>query len=146
VSLPTIVVDASVAIKWVVPEPDSSDAELLLDTHRLIAPQLIYAECGNILWKLVRRGQLSFEQALLATTLVDDFAVQTVSMRELVPSAVDLSVRLDHPAYDCFYAALAILQECAFVTADSKLCIKARLGLKPHEAARFVMLGSLARR
>lgn len=144
-TLPTLVVDASVAIKWVVPEPDSIDAVSLLDTHRLIAPQLIYAECGNILWKLVRIGELPIDRAIKATTLVDDFAVQTVSMRELVPKAVDLAIRMDHPAYDCFYAALAVLQECAFVTADKKFLAKAQSVLPKGEAERFLSLGNLKR-
>jgi predicted nucleic acid-binding protein len=143
--LPTLVVDASVAIKWVVPEQDSIDAESLLDTHRLIAPQLIYAECGNILWKLVHSGELSVDKAMRATTLVDDFAVRTVSMRELMPKAVDLAIRMDHPAYDCFYAALAVLQDCTFVTADKKFLAKARSALPRGEAERFVSLSNLKR-
>jgi len=144
-SLPALVVDASVAIKWIVPEPDSAAAVSLVDAHRLIAPQLIYAECANILWKLMRRGNLSVSQTMHATTLVDDFAVETVSMRELVPLAVDLSIRLDHAAYDCFYVALAVLQDCRLVTADEKLLRKAKALLAPADAERCVSLESIAR-
>ena len=123
---PVLVVDASVAIKWVVPEAGSDAAEALIGSYRLIAPQLIYAECANILWKMTRRGELSGEEMLKASTLVDDFAIQTVSMRELVPLALDASVRIDHAAYDCFYLALAFLQRCPMVTADSRLVRKLR--------------------
>ena len=47
----TFVIDASVAIKWVVEEPGTPEA-LLLRRHRLLAPDLLMAECANILWKL----------------------------------------------------------------------------------------------
>lgn len=142
--LPTIVVDASVAIKWVVPEADSTVAERLVDRFRLIAPQLIYAECANIIWKMARRAELTPEEAMGATTVIDDFAVQTVSMRELVPMAVDFSIRLDHPVYDCFYLALAALHECPLVTADGKLHRKVHALLLAEHADRCVMLEAFA--
>jgi predicted nucleic acid-binding protein len=45
-----LVIDASVAIKWVIDEPGTKEALSLLK-HRLYAPDLLVAECGNILWK-----------------------------------------------------------------------------------------------
>jgi predicted nucleic acid-binding protein len=47
-----LVIDASVAVKWVVEEPGTQEA-LLLRQHRLLAPDLLVAECANILWKKV---------------------------------------------------------------------------------------------
>ena len=43
-----LVIDASVAIKWVVSEPDGDHAEVLLD-HGLAASDLLFAECADIL-------------------------------------------------------------------------------------------------
>jgi predicted nucleic acid-binding protein len=47
----TIVIDASVAVKWVVREPDSDAADALLDDIELIAPVLWLAEAANVLWR-----------------------------------------------------------------------------------------------
>ena len=47
-----LVIDASVAVKWVVPELVSERAERLLD-HGLVAPDLLFAECANLLWEKV---------------------------------------------------------------------------------------------
>ena len=58
----TWVIDASVAIKWVVDEPGTEQA-LLLRRHHLVAPDLLVPECANILWKKIRRGELSEAQA-----------------------------------------------------------------------------------
>jgi predicted nucleic acid-binding protein len=65
-----VVIDASVAVKWVVPEPGSERAELLLD-RGLVAPDLLFAECANILWEKVRRGELTTEEANVAAQTLE---------------------------------------------------------------------------
>ena len=62
----TLVVDASVAVKWVIPEAGAADALSLRRQAKLISPDLLLAECANILWKKVRRNELSKDEALLA--------------------------------------------------------------------------------
>ena len=53
------VIDASVAVKWFVPEVHSEHAlRLLRKKFALLAPELIQAEFGNILWKKCRAGEL----------------------------------------------------------------------------------------
>lgn len=143
-SRPILVVDSSVAIKWVVPEPDSTVAVDLVGPFRLIAPHLIYAECANVLWKKQRRGEISRSELLSAVGVVDDFSVETVSMRELTAPAVDLSILLDHAVYDCFYLALSIVQECKLVTADGRLYRKIHATLSRDVAERCVMLAAFA--
>ena len=54
----TYVVDASVVIKWVVEEDGTPEALDLRQKGRLIAPELLVAECANILWKKVERDEL----------------------------------------------------------------------------------------
>lgn len=116
-----LVVDASVAIKWVVEEEGSQAAAMLLDGPGLAAPDLLMPECANILWKKVRRGELAPEEARLAAELLQRAAVELVPMRPLMPAALALAVRLDHPAYDCAYLALAVERDHPFVTADTRL-------------------------
>ena len=57
---PTLVVDASVALKWVLPQEDSDLAEGLLDRGvRLCAPAFVFVELANALWFQMRAGKLS---------------------------------------------------------------------------------------
>ena len=121
---PTLVVDASVAVKWLIPEPDSDRARALRGRFRLIAPQLIYAECANIIWKKSRRGDISAEEAGRIAALIDDLDIEVASMRRLVTIATAFSTTLDHSAYDCIYLALAAAEGCPFVTADERLIQK----------------------
>jgi predicted nucleic acid-binding protein len=125
----TWVIDASVAIKWVVDEPGTEQA-LLLRRHRLVAPDLLVPECANILWKKVRRGELSEAEAILAARLLQRAEIELEPMRGLLEPATKLAIALDHPAYDCIYLALAEALSCAMVTADEQLYRKT-LAIEP---------------
>jgi predicted nucleic acid-binding protein len=115
-----LVVDASVAIKWVVQEP-GSDAALALRRGRLLAPDLLIPECANILWKKTRLGEHTKAEALVAARLLEHADIELAPMRPLLQRATELSITLGHPAYDCFYLALAEARSCPVVTADERL-------------------------
>jgi len=118
------VVDASVAIKWVVLEAGTPEALALLKNNNLVAPDLILPECANILWKKVRRNELTLTEARFAARLIEGSDLQLREMLPLFADSIELSARLDHPAYDCTYLALALKENVRFVTADESLVRK----------------------
>ena len=114
------VVDASVAAKWFAPEPDAAAAQQVLGGE-LHAPDLLFAEVVNILWKKQRRGELAAEVPEIAARMLLSVGVQASACAELMPEATALAARLEHPAYDCFYLALAVRHGMVMVTADRRL-------------------------
>ena len=120
----SLVIDASIAIKWVVDEDDTPQALALRRRAKLLAPELLVAECANILWKKVQRGELSREEALLAGRLLQAADIELLPTRPLLEAATRIAIELDHPAYDCLYLALAIENDCRFVTADARFLRK----------------------
>ena len=138
------VVDASIAIKWVVEEPGTPDALVLLARERLIAPDLLVAECANILWKKVKRKELSKDEALLAARLLQGADIELMPTRSLLETATLTAVDLDHPAYDCVYLALAIETDCRFVTADDTLMRKLSQRRRGQLRQRVVSLSQAA--
>jgi predicted nucleic acid-binding protein len=120
----TLVIDASIAIKWVIEEEGTSQALTLRRKAKLLAPELLVAECANILWKKARRNELSREEAILAARLLQTAAIELVPTRSLLAAATRIAIELDHPAYDCLYLALAIENGCRFVTADERFLRK----------------------
>ena len=114
------VVDASVVIKWVVQEEGSDSAIRLIDGPSLSAPDLLIPECTNILWKKVRRQELTRDEAILAAELLMRADIELVPTRALMPAALGLAVDLGHAAYDCMYLALAMDRNDTFVTADGQ--------------------------
>jgi len=118
------VIDASVLIKTVVEEDGSVQALALLESGAAVAPDLIMPECANILWKKIRRGEYTIEEATLAAQILQCAEFEIASSRMLTEQAVEYSARLDHAAYDCVYLALAQARELRFVTADTRLIAK----------------------
>ena len=121
-----IVIDASVAVKWVVAEAGTPDALILRQSARFAAPDLLMAECANILWKKVQRGDLLLEEAGLAARLLQRADIDLWPMGQLLETAMRMAVALNHPAYDCLYLALAAAQNRQFVTADERLLRRLR--------------------
>jgi len=117
----TLVIDASIAIKWVVEEDGTPQALGLRQSHRFTAPELLTVECANILWKKVQRGELSREEATLAARLLERSDIELLGMRGLVAKATALAIEIGHPAYDCIYVSLAVSRNWRFVTADERL-------------------------
>ena len=119
------VVDASLVVKWFVPEVHSAAArKWLAAPHDYIAPDLIFPEVGNALWKKTRRGELSPEDA---QPLIDDLStvgVEVVSMRALVSDAHMLAARAGITVYDAMYLTLAVRLETQVVTGDDRFARK----------------------
>ena len=89
------VLDASILVKWFVPEVNSAAARKWLDaSHDYIAPELIFPEAGNALWKKVRKGELTAEEAQRLASDLSAAGLEAVSMRALVSDAHALAVRL----------------------------------------------------
>lgn len=117
----SLVVDASVVAKWFLPEIHSQAAERVLRSRKdLLAPDLVWAEVGSVLWKKVRRNEITVEEAdgILKDFL--RFPLQTYETKALLNTAWDLAKRTAVNVYDALYLALAIGQSCHLVTADRR--------------------------
>lgn len=125
------VVDASVAIKWVYSEELSPNAIRVRSQYRLVAPELLLAECANILWKKVRRGELADNEAVVSAAVLARGGIEMVPMGALIVGATRLAVELNHPAYDCFYIELCRLRGIPLITADDRLIRKFQQSGKP---------------
>ncbi len=116
-----LVVDASVAVKWFVPEIHSEAAGRILKSKwDLLAPDIIWAEVGNTLWKKIRRGEISAQEAMDIIKDFRRFPIQTYGSKLLLDTAWHLAQEFGISVYDGMYLALAISRDCSLVTADRK--------------------------
>lgn len=117
-----LVVDASVAAKWFFPEAHSQRCLRLLNAaSTLLAPDLILAEFGNLVWKRFCRGEISSEEA---SAVVQDFLRVPLTItpaRELLRSALDIALATRRTVYECLYLALAVQRDAKLVTGDERL-------------------------
>jgi predicted nucleic acid-binding protein len=114
------VVDASVAAKWVLAEPDSL-AAARLQGARLVAPAFLDIECAAILWKAVRRAEIGPAEAMARQAVLGDAPVERLADALLLPGAMRIAVELGHPVHDCLYLEAARLTGYPLVTADRRL-------------------------
>ena len=114
-----LVVDASVAVKWLVAEEDSDAADrLLAGGDDLYAPRLMASEVANAVWRKARMGEIERGRAGILMAAVSEMPVHWSSDETVCVDAVRLAVALDRPAYDCVYLALAHRVDAQLVTAD----------------------------
>lgn len=135
----TLVVDASVALKWYLMEAGADAArQILAGGETLVAPELVVAEVCNGSWIAHRRHEITAAQQ---GRIAADVACVFDRLESLAPyssRAAAIARELDHAAYDCFYLALSEALDAPLVTADRRLL--ARIAATPF-AARTLGLG-----
>ncbi len=121
-----LVVDASVLIKFYVPEILSDRAERLLARVEekeidLLAPDLIYPEAGNILWKKQRLKELTRPEVEEIADAILLLPLKIEAPKSLLPLAADMAIAYGMTVYDALYLSLAKVYETTMITADRKL-------------------------
>ena len=121
-----VVVDASLAFKWLVAEVHSEKAESLAEVWndkgiQTIAPYFMSAEVTNILRQRVRRGEIRLEEGL---RLIEKLLSSGIELRhsfDIHHRALELATQLGQGAvYDSHYLALAEILDCEMWTADER--------------------------
>jgi predicted nucleic acid-binding protein len=115
----TLVIDASVAVKWMVREPGNDVARELFELpDPLVAPDWLLIEAASTFWKKVKGGELLELHAERHLQDLPEFFSRLYESHGLAHAALGLSFRLRHSVYDCLYLALAVRENCQVVTAD----------------------------
>jgi predicted nucleic acid-binding protein len=127
----SIVVDASVAIKWFVEEAETRSAVWLLEVSgalgQLVAPELLVLEGAAVLAKRARQGRVTADYPRRSLDKLRRLPIRLVPNPELLDHAVLLSEALRHPVYDCLYLALARRLDARLATFDNGLANLARV-------------------
>jgi predicted nucleic acid-binding protein len=133
-----LVIDASVLIKFYVPEILSDKAEELLTKVEqgdvmLLAPDLIYPEAGNILWKKQRIKELTRSEIEEITDTIISLPLKIEASKLLLPLAIDIGMAYGITVYDALYISMARAYEIKMITADRKLAdVMAKTDLKEY--------------
>jgi predicted nucleic acid-binding protein len=123
----TLVPDASVVIKWFVPEVNSREARALLDAdNEFVVPDLLFAEVANAIGKKTGRGEIAADEATALLRDVQTVPFEIVSSAELGTDPLEIAVRAGCSVFDATYLALAARLETVLVTADDRLVERVR--------------------
>jgi predicted nucleic acid-binding protein len=121
----TMIIDASVAVPWLIDTPFSKSARTFKDRQGK-APTLLLVETANSLLKYERAGQLHSRDRLLAMKALPIALVELVTDAALLAAAIDIALARNHKVYDCLYLALAIERNEPLATADLRLATLAK--------------------
>lgn len=122
----TYVIDASVAVGWSTQSRHSQACKRVLrGAETLIAPDLIFPEVANAFHQLAKTGLANEDKMRDGLDLLPRWFAEIVPSATLRNRAFELSLQLQHPAYDCFYLALALLRDVKLVTSDAHFYRKA---------------------
>jgi len=120
-----IVLDASVAAKWLLPEAGSQEAVALQEgPDELFGPDLIRMEVAAAITRRVRDKEkpLPAAEAIHRCTkwfrLLDQATIALLPESELLEEAIRLSVKIPHTLQDCLYLAAAVRLDASLITAD----------------------------
>jgi predicted nucleic acid-binding protein len=135
--------DASIAVKWFVPETSWENARLVLATAQngncaLHVPSLWDAEVANALWQKTRRRSADRVRVDEAAVMVDrlvELGIRRHEDRWLLPVAFALAAETAITIYDALYVTLAIREDGQVITDDERLIN----GLKPTEFSGSVV-------
>ena len=121
----TLVVDASVALKWLVLE-DMSDVakELSGTTDILVAPRIIATEIANALARKAIQGAITSQEAAYHFKALPQFLPELMDVDELIEPALKNACALRHPIYDLIYLEAARRLDARLVTADRRFTAK----------------------
>jgi predicted nucleic acid-binding protein len=120
------VVDSSVVAKWILPEPDSAQAERLiievaLKGERLIVLDLAFVEVTNAIWKRYHRGLATLDETRQS---LDDLLPSPVHFEpavRLLKPALEIAAKYHRAVYDALFVALCQDLRVQGVTADEQL-------------------------
>jgi predicted nucleic acid-binding protein len=124
-----IVLDASVAVKWFLPEKVetlATEALALLSRHteseiHIIVPDLFWVEFASVLWKAIRRGNFPKASADAALATITQYNFPTFPTVKLLSKAFEIATTYERTVYDSLYVALAVQTNSQLITADERL-------------------------
>jgi predicted nucleic acid-binding protein len=120
------VVDSSVAAKWILPEPDSAQADKLMATvalkgERLLVLDLALIEVANAIWKLHDRNLATLDEARQFLDKLLRMPVHLESAKPLIKPALEIAAKYDRAVYDALFVVLCEDLRLPGVTADEPL-------------------------
>ena len=120
------VVDASVAVEYLLRTPLGLTAADIVESASLVAPELIDAEVLSVLRRAVLGGRLDEARAEMAVDDLTHWPVDRISHRSLARLAWHYYQNVN--TYDAFYVAAARAHGLPLLTADGRLARASGLG------------------
>ena len=120
------VIDTSALVKYVITEEYSDLVRHIVSLHeaseiQLIAPDFLYVECANVLWKNALRTRDPIEDVIAALNNLRGINIHLVPQDDILEDALRLALNMEITVYDALYCALAQRESAEIITEDRRL-------------------------
>lgn len=120
------VIDTSALVKYVITEEYSDLVRHIVSLHKaseiqLTAPDFLYVECANVLWKNALRTGDPIEDVMAALNNMRGINIRLVPQEDLLEDALQLALDINITVYDALYCALAQRENADIITEDRRL-------------------------
>lgn len=117
----SVVIDATVAVKWYFPEVYCDECLALLDqAEELVVPDLLFTQVGTAVWKRVKSNELKPVVAEGIMSNLSRLPLRRVSNDQLIGDAMKIATLSTRTFQEAIYFALAMRCETPLVTADRR--------------------------
>ena len=116
-----MIIDANVAVKWVLDHPDNALASALMGRPDLKAPSNLLLEVAHVLTREKRERGLPERDMRDGWALIVGGNIAITPFEGLLEEALNLSLRLNATTHDCLYMALALREDDTVMTADRRM-------------------------
>lgn len=121
-----MILDASVAVKWCLPDESDPAATRLLEQYNrgeceLLVPDLFWSEMASALASAARRGRIDESGMLEAFDFLEALDLTVLDTRALIREVCRQALAWNRPTYDLFYVLLAQAHDDMLITADDRL-------------------------
>lgn len=120
-----MIIDASVAVSWLIKTPFSTNARKLQPPVRR-GPALLLIETANVLLKYHRFEKVPLGEIEAALRQLCILIPDLTDDQALLPAAFGIAARSSHKIYDCLYLALALERREPLATADRRMAALAQ--------------------
>lgn len=127
-----LTLDTSVAVKWFFDEPHAREALRLREmfqngTYHPLAPDLIYPEFTNTVWKRVAKEGFNPNEGKTIVATFASLPFKIIPSLALLTVGYELSVRHKQSICDMLFLAVSLAFDADLVTADERFYKAVRL-------------------
>lgn len=115
-----MIIDASVAVPWLVETPFSASARRV-EMHVGRAPAFLFIETAHVLLKYHRLTGMPLERVDEGLRQLRAVVTEAIEDETLLFPAIEIAAAHNHKIYDCLYLALALARREPLATADRRL-------------------------
>ena len=114
-----VMADTNIFLAVALDEPEKESIIQLTSNHDAVAPEILPYEIGNALTAMIKRKQITHDEALSTLEIANQISVRLVMVN--IQEAFKLAFKFNIYAYDAYFLQCAKSLSCPLITLDKRM-------------------------